>query len=286
MNGLRSLLLAALVQGASAVTAPPSLDFYFTNDRMLEQSGDTGAATAQWTRQCVAGGEFRDVAASYAPDTGMTPAERRAQSAKFDRDAFVRIATDAWRRAQAALPQGAMRVCIDLARNGDTFTRDFMGGVAGVTAGSGHIILRIHPAADWQAALPYALTHEMHHSYWAQHHYTPEAPFTLADYLVLEGRADYFAGSLFPRAAPWTAALDPADYATAWSAVATQLSATEWSTLQAVMFGAPQAGLPMWAGYRLGYRLVSERMARVPRLDLRTMTAAPAVEFMPIVPGK
>jgi hypothetical protein len=284
MTGLRSLLLVALFQGASAVSMPSSLDFYFTNDRLLEQSNVDAAA--EWTRQCVAGGEFREVASSYAPDAGMGIAERQAQAARFDRDAFVRIATEAWQRANDALPQGAMRVCVDLARAGDAFTRDLMGGVGGVTAGSGRIILRIHPAADWQGALPYTLAHELHHSYWLAAHYTPSAPFTLADYLVLEGRADYFANSLFPRAAPWVAPLDPATYATAWKAVSPQLNVTEWSALQSVMFGAPQAGLPMWTGYRLGFRLVSERMGRTPSLDLRTMTAAPAAEFMPAGAGR
>lgn len=52
------------------------------------------------------------------------------------------------------------------------------------------------------------------------------------------------------------------------------------------MFGAPQAGIPAWAGYSIGYRLVSERMAREPALDLEAMTAAPASAFIPAPPGR
>ena len=120
----------------------------------------------------------------------------------------------------------------------------------------------------------------MHHSY-CQHHYDPARPFTLADYMVLEGRADYFAGTPFAHAAPWTAPLDAAAYATAWRAVAKELNSTDWATLRAVTFGAPQAGIPMWAGYSIGYRLVSERMARPRTIDVKAMTAAPASEFIP-----
>jgi uncharacterized protein YjaZ len=156
-----------------------------------------------------------------------------------------------------------------------------MRGVAGVTAGRGRIILRIHPDANWRAALPNALAHEMHHSYWAQHHFDPKQPFTLADYMVLEGRADYFAGALFTHPAPWTAALDAPTYDMAWRALSKQMNATDWGTLQAAMFGSPQAGIPAWAGYSIGYRLVSERMARAPTLDLKAMTAAPTSEFIP-----
>jgi uncharacterized protein YjaZ len=118
----------------------------------------------------------------------------------------------------------------------------------------------------------------MHHSYWAAHHYDAAKPFTLADYLVLEGRADYFAGSLFTHPAPWTSAVDDKSYPAVWGALSKRLGATEWEELRAAMFGG-QDGLPMWAGYSVGYRLVRERMARAPRLNLEAMSAAPASEF-------
>jgi hypothetical protein len=267
----------------AVVTSEPSVDFYFANDALLEQ-GDFAAVMAQWNSKCVTGGEFADFASSYAPDARVSAAERGAQAAKFDRSAFVRIATDSWRRANEALPQRPLLLCVDLAPAADAFTRDAMGGVAAVTAGQGRIILRVHPDADWQTALPYALAHEMHQSYWLQHHFDPENPFTLAEYMVLEGRADYFAGSLFEHHAPWTMALDATVYDTTWRMVSRNLNATDWETLEASMFGRPQAGIPTWAGYTIGYRLVFERMAREPALDLKTMTAAPASEFMPVPP--
>ena len=282
MDGL-SALLVALMQTA-APTADPSIDFLFTNDAVLQQG--TAMATSQWTAQCVTGGEFAEIAVSYAPDPRMSAAARKAQDARFDRNDFVRLATDAWRRSNAALPQGPLRVCVDLAAPSDTFTRDVMGGIAGVTAGRGRIILRIHPDADWRAALPYALAHEMHHSYWAQRHFNAAAPFTLADYLVLEGRADYFASTLFTFRAPWTVPLDADAYRSTWNALSKDLSSTNWPTLQAAMFGAPQAGIPAWAGYSIGFRLVSERMARAPKLDLTAMSAAPASEFIPAATGR
>jgi hypothetical protein len=282
MNLISALFVAGLTQAAPP--AQPPIEFHFTNDAVIEQGAD--AAIAQWQARCVAGGEFADFAQAYAPDARMSVGERKTQGATFDRREFARIATAAWEKANAALPQGPLRVCVDLARAADTFTRDAMRGVAGVTAGRGRVILRIHPDAEWQAALPYALAHEMHHSYWVRHHFDAKAPFTLADYLALEGRADYFAATMFTFKAPWTAALDAAAYATAWTAMSKQLNVTEWSTLQAAMFGAPQAGIPAWAGYSVGYRLVSERMTRTPPLDLKAMTAAPASEFMPAPAGQ
>lgn len=273
-------LLAACASG-EVISDESRVDFYFSHEALLEHP-DLAAVASEWEARCVAGGEFADFATSFAPDARVSADEREAQAANFDRSAFVQIATDAWRHANAALPQGPVLLCVDLAPATDAFTRDVMGGVAGVTAGRGRIILRVHPDADWQAALPYALAHEMHHSYWLTDHFDPAAAFTLGDYMVLEGRADYFAGTLFEYPAPWTMALDAAAYETAWRMVSRNLSATDWATLEASMFGSPQAGLPMWAGYTIGYRLVRDRMAREPTLDLKAMTAAPTSEFMPV----
>ena len=283
MHGL-GVLLAAWMQAAPVVAAAPSIEFHFTYEEVLQRG--LSAATGRWAAECVAGGEFAEVAKAYGPDPRMGVEERKAQIAKFDRSEFVRIATDAWSKANAALPQGPLRVCVDLAATGDVFTRDRMRGVSAVTAGRGRITLRIHPDADWRAAVPYGLAHEMHHSYWVQHHYDPAKPFTLADYLMLEGRADYFASRLFTFRAPWIAALDGDAYADAWRALSKSLNSTEWGTLQAAMFGAPQAGIPAWAGYSIGYRLVTERMAREPALDLKAMTASPASAFIPRAPGR
>jgi hypothetical protein len=280
MNGIRCLGLATLVASTSVFATEPPIDFYFANEAMGMQHE---AATAQWFAKCANGGEFARFADGYAPDARMALDERKSQGAKFDEMEFTRIATDTWRKANAALPQGPLRICVDMARVADTFTRDRMGGIVGVTAGHGRIILRIHPDAAWQSVLPYALAHEMHHSYWAEHHYDPAKPFTLADYMVFEGRADYFAGTLFNHPAPWTTALSDDDYAATWRELSKTLGATDGARLRAAMFGSPQAGIPMWAGYSIGHDLVAKRMSHAPALDLKAMTAAPASEFMPPV---
>ena len=146
MTRIHLVLLAALLQSATAFSADSSISFYFSNDALLERDG--AAAIREWTERCVKGGEFAEFAAIYSPDLKMSVAERKAQLAKFDRTEAVRIATDAWREANAALPQGSLRVCIDVAHPADDFTRSLMGGIAAVTAGRGRIILRIHPDAN------------------------------------------------------------------------------------------------------------------------------------------
>ena len=105
MHGL-GVLLAAWMQAAPVVAAAPSIEFHFTYEEVLQQG--FVAATSRWAAQCLAGGEFAEVAKAYGPDRRMGVEERKAQIAKFDRNEFVRIATDAWSKANAALPQGPL----------------------------------------------------------------------------------------------------------------------------------------------------------------------------------
>src|SRR5688572_21234063 len=288
MTKVRMLLATTLALSGVAHASDEPVEFYFANDLILQQvaAGKSPAeaqlaAIAGFAAHCLAGAELAMLAESYKPDPAMSIEERKAQAAKFDSRRFEQVARDGWAKAQAALPQQPVRVCVDVARSDDSFTRDRMGGLMAVTAGSGRIAIKVHPDAEWAKLLPYLMAHELHHSYWIQQHFDAAKPFTLADYLVLEGRADYFASQLQTQHAPWVHALDDAGHAAAWKNFSTRLDAPAQPTLIGSMFGNPNAGVPVWAGYSVGYRLVSERMAKNPKLDFAAMTAAPASEFMP-----
>ena len=288
MTKVRMLLATTVALSGSAQAGNQPIEFYFANDLILQQVAEgksaaesQSAATARFTAHCLAGAQLAMLAEAYKPDPAMPIEERKAQAAKFDSAQFEQIARAGWSRAQAAIPQQPVRVCVDVARSDDSFTRDRMGGLMAVTTGSGRIAIKVHPDADWAKLLPYLMAHELHHSFWFQQHFDPTKPFTLADYLVLEGRADYFANQLQTYQAPWIHALDDEGHAAVWKNFSTMLDATDQPTLMGSMFGNPNAGIPMWAGYSIGYRLVSERMAKEPTLDFAAMTAAPASEFMP-----
>ncbi len=83
MTKIHLVLLAALLQSSAALSADSAIDFYFSNDALLGRDG--AAALQEWTERRVAGGEFAEFAAFYAPDLKMSVAERKAQVAKFNR---------------------------------------------------------------------------------------------------------------------------------------------------------------------------------------------------------
>lgn len=240
-----------------------------------------------WVAQCSQGGQFAALAATFAPSPALSATERESLPKRFDRTRFEKLATAAWRKANAVLPQAALNLCVELVDAHSTFIDKAMRGVGGLTAGSGKIMLKGSVDADWARMLPYALAHELHHSFWASHYFDPGKPFTLADYLIFEGRADYFAHSLYPDTlAPWDLALTDRQFATLWPRLRGDMGSTDFAKMRAVMFGDPRHHIPQWAGYSIGYRLVNQRMQHKPTMDISAMTASPASAFLPAKPGK
>ena len=272
-----ALLCPVLAHGADTVQV------HYTNRQVLATpDADAGKLGAAWFERCAAGGQFAELAASMAPDPRLTRAQRQAAEDAFDPAAFEKIAQAAYDRVVVDLPQGALTLCVDFAHPDDTFARDQMQGVMAMTAGSGRILIKLHPDADWARLLPYVLAHELHHSYWASRHFDAKAPFTLADYLVFEGRADNYAVRTFGQhPAPWINALTDAQYASSLATFEPLWDDTSPAVLMGSMFGNPQAGIPLWAGYTVGYRLVAKRLAAGGESDWRAITALPAREFLP-----
>jgi Predicted Zn-dependent protease (DUF2268) len=115
------------------------------------------------------------------------------------------------------------------------------------------------PPSGLPAALrtwvPATLAHELHHS--SRIRMGPGYGSTLGEALVTEGLADHFAAEVFPRTplAPWDHALSADQEHALWERAQPDL----WGSYslgdhQRWFFGG--SGIPRWAGYTLGYRIV------------------------------
>lgn len=275
-------------QRAKEASGPAPIHFHYFDAELASRPAhplDAKALQAlgqRWVAQCSQGGQFASLATTFAPNPALSAKEREALPKRFDQARFEALATAAWRKANAVLPQAPLNLCVELVDAHSEFITKAMRGVTGLTAGSGKIMLKVSVDADWARMLPYALTHELHHSYWASHDFDPAKPFTLLDYLVFEGRADYFAHSLYPDTlAPWDEALTDHQFKALWPQLRGDMDSTDSATMRAVMFGDLRQQIPRWAGYSMGYRLVTQRMRRKPTMDIAAMTAAPASAFLP-----
>ena len=133
---------------------------------------------------------------------------------------------------------------------------DGMTGIMGLTAGSKQIILTIEPEiSGWENMLEYAVAHEFNHAYWTNLNFGKFPKWTLLDYLIFEGRGDYFAHLLYPTViAPWTTALTESQKLELWETIKPNLQSEDMSYQMEVMFGSRK--YPIWGGYSLGYDMV------------------------------
>lgn len=131
-----------------------------------------------------------------------------------------------------------------------------MNGVTGFSEAPGVLWLQIIPISGWLDKAPYATVHEYHHAISYECGVIPAEGKTLLDTILAEGRADWFAATLYPASrAPWTIPLPPSDEDTVWSAMQPVLDSREKTDIERFFFGF-ENDVPEWAGYRIGYQIV------------------------------
>ncbi len=142
-----------------------------------------------------------------------------------------------------------------------------MGGVFGFTAGSKQVLISLDTSVNgWQEMLSYAIAHEYNHAYWTQENFAKLKQWTLLDYLVFEGRGDYFAKLLYPKIkTPWTMALSDQNKNDLWTMLSSQLQNQDFSFHAEVMFGSQK--FPAWGGYSLGYEIVQSSLSKDKSID-------------------
>jgi len=149
---------------------------------------------------------------------------------------------------------------------------DQVGGVSGVTLGSGKILVLVDPTVDnWETVLLYVVAHEYHHSIWTSYK-LGEFGITLLDHLVFEGRADSFAHIVYPEVeVPWTSNIDSSTEKIIWKLIDDQLGKVNGEVINKVMFGDGM-DYPQWSGYTIGYHIVQNYLEKNPELNVEAWT--------------
>jgi uncharacterized protein YjaZ len=111
-----------------------------------------------------------------------------------------------------------------------------------------------------------ATVHELHHN--VQGALYPRRAnmmqVTVGEYVVNEGLAESFATELYGAdvAGPWVTDLDDSDFERVKPLFKAGLNVTGFNEVGRYIFGDPDAGLPVYAGYAVGYRVVQAYLRR------------------------
>lgn len=194
-------------------------------------------------------------------------------------------AADAWHRSAAALERGAAafapyadRIGLDGvtcaliltdAKRGNAID----GGYAGFGGIPGYVMVSFSQANDY--TLPRvegASVHELNHN--VRFKVVPFLPMqvTVADYIVAEGLAESFAAELFGEelVGYFVTDFNEEELATARKIIGDALDVSGFDAVRGYIFGdaiaesrgLPRAGVPNFAGYAIGYRVVRQYLKR------------------------
>lgn len=248
-------------------------------DSDLELLYQKHAVEPYW-QQCAAGGEYVALAeGAVNPIHDLVQLEQMIQV--LQNSEIETQIEEAYARANQLLPSGSTTICVFAQDPVNTFIRDRMNGVGGLTAGAGKIWLQAYPEGNWEEWINYTLAHEFHHSVWTEQHYDENEPFHLIDYLVFEGRADAFARQLYPElTAPWTDALGAEEEIIQWETIQKILKATSYQTQRDYMFGNQGRDIPLWTGYTIGFHIVQEFIETHPEVSVEEWTAMEAMDIL------
>jgi hypothetical protein len=126
--------------------------------------------------------------------------------------------------------------------------------------------------------LPITMAHELHHARRILD--GPGYGTTLLDALVAEGSAEAFVREVYTSAPaiPWVAPLARKQEADTWRKALPQLHSVDDATLHERWFFGKD-GLPRWAGYRIGYRIVTAYLHRHPHATAAALAMRPSADI-------
>ncbi len=155
-------------------------------------------------------------------------------------------------------------------------------GVGGYTPNKSLIQIALDPAYSdnpdlLSARLPLVVLHELHHAVrWKN----PGYGSTLLEAMVSEGLADHFAiAVLGVSPPPWSAALTQNQKSALRAKADSELNSTQYG--HARWFFGSTSDIPNWAGYTLGFELVSAYIAaQTPGTTAATLVSTSANTFL------
>ncbi len=154
------------------------------------------------------------------------------------------------------------------------FIKEKMGGVSGACFWKNTMLVFIHENSDLTALLK-TIVHEYAHAF-SLNFLKRE---TLQDHIVFEGVAENFVDSITGgKPNPWATALNKEESKRIFQKLKSKMNSKRNDLYEEVFFGTGQ--YPLWAGYSIGYHLVSDYLRKIPETNWPKILKTPTEEFL------
>ncbi|WP_430786592.1 DUF2268 domain-containing protein [Virgibacillus flavescens] len=186
-------------------------------------------------------------------------------------------------RLQRKYPSGrSVKYGLFLLDENDDFVRDRLGGVSAFTDYNGNLCFIVYPDEKVRSILKSIIAHEYHHHWRIKKLGTTEKNETLLDRLVLEGLAEHFVRIELGEAClgPMMRALSEEEARTLWNTKYLEHLSDHGDKTDPFMFGDKDQGIPLWAGYSIGYYIVKWFIEKHNFKSIEELTELPSNNFI------
>ncbi|MFS0824720.1 DUF2268 domain-containing protein [Bacillus sp. 1P02SD] len=219
---------------------------------------------------------------AFATPKDIKTLEEFVYSLINNQDEINKIIEQALIKSSNTLPGENKTVYLFPPNPDDMYGINLMGGTAGIAVSKDVILIQIEPSSFKEDFLEYAVAHEYHHTIYKESG-NVNWNNTLLDSIILEGKADTFAKSLYPDInIPWIEPLSAQKEKEVWEDLEEDL----WSIdLDRSLYhdyhnGNPNKGIPTWTNYKIGYQIMNSFLENNPSVSVHDWTLLSAKEIL------
>ncbi|WP_060678743.1 DUF2268 domain-containing protein [Virgibacillus halodenitrificans] len=205
--------------------------------------------------------------------------EKYLKSLIDNQDTIHKIITDSLKKSANELQPGADKyVYVFPANPEDNHVMETMEGVAASAWSENFFAIQIAPPYFEEKSLKQAVAHEYHHTVFFKKN---ELSYTLLESVLIEGKADTFAKIIYPDIQmPWSNFSSEENESQTWKVHKENMTSAMPSIQDDFFLGNTSKGLPQWANYKIGNKIMESFIEEKPNITIGDWTDMPANEIL------
>ncbi|WP_075618627.1 DUF2268 domain-containing protein [Paenisporosarcina indica] len=189
-----------------------------------------------------------------------------------NQDQINELIKEALIKSSELLPGGDKNIYVMPLRPEDNFVIEKMEGVFGVVYNDNAIFIQLDTSFS-EKLLKYTVAHEYHHTINIQIN-RDMAYHTVLDSIITEGKADSFAGIVYPEiSAPWTESLPDETEELVLEELSEYADSTSIKIYNDFFKGKSSKGIPLWTNYKIGYQITQSYIEHNPEMPISKWTS-------------
>lgn len=252
-------------------------------EKVKEQPANSDELFKEAVLNPLGGGDGKWILQQWGFQTPTRPAllEKYLQTLIEKQDIINNLIVEALKDSADQLQPGVSKYVYVLPANpDDAYTLKKVKGTAAITWNQNTMTIQIAPPFLEESNLKFAVAHEYHHTVFLEKNEL-RVDDTLLDSVLIEGKADTFARIIYPDIhTPWSDFSTRENEIQTWKVLQQNASSTDSLVKDSFFLGDGVKGLPKWANYKIGNKVMDNFIERNPDVSIADWTNLPSNEIL------